>query len=170
MYHTPEDISINKYDLTGENIQGKTWVADETSSGNFFKDSWFNKNQYFSAEAAIRVGTYIDLGFKKILDITIGEYREVGYKANYTNDKGSVNKIDNHLFEFAVSAAIGVSIKYDIAKGSFDSVSGSYFGFGGEISNQNYGYQLFLGFETGVHAGVGVGGNANVRGGCNFNF
>ena len=63
--------------------------------------SWFSENQYFSAEAGLRTGTYVDFTpFKKVLGLRVGEYRESSYKSDYYGNKTNTSINDNHYFEF----------------------------------------------------------------------
>jgi RHS repeat-associated protein len=47
--------------------------------------SWFFANQYFAGEASLKAGTFVDVGIRKIFQVTLGEYTEKGYKWEYYN-------------------------------------------------------------------------------------
>jgi hypothetical protein len=135
------------------------------------KDTWFYEKQYFSAEAGLRVGTYIDLEIKKIIGIRIGEYQEINYKTEYHDYKTSTITTKDHFFEIAGSyGPYSVSVKYNIGKHRFESFSATA---GGtfEISKNDYNeYEVFLGGDLGASAGFGVGGFGGIKGGWKFKW
>ncbi|MBZ4042639.1 RHS repeat-associated core domain-containing protein [Flavobacterium hibisci] len=138
-----------------------------------YLDSWVNKNQYFGGEVGARFGTYVDFTpIKKVFGLKIGEYREFSRKIEYdiyNRTTTSYNK--NHYFEIAASYGVGAAFKYNIGESRFESVSVSYFGVSVELSLQsNNQYQIYLGVDTGISMGLGMGGFTNIKGGWKFNF
>lgn len=131
-------------------------------------DSWFFENQYFDNEGSLRVGTYLDFSpVKRLFGITLGEYRESGYTANYYNYAGSITKNHmNHYFEAGFAVGGGMNYKYNLGENRFESFSLSLFGFSAEYSKQSsYQSQFYIGLDTGFSLGIGVGGSEKIKGG-----
>ncbi|KRD57943.1 hypothetical protein ASE40_16485 [Flavobacterium sp. Root935] len=140
---------------------------------DFLYDSWVTKNQYFEAETGARIGTFVDFTpFNKVFGLRIGEYREFSHKLDYQNNQLNHTYNKNHFFEFAASYGLGVDFKYNIGESRFESIALSAFGFSFEYSVQNdiYRNQIYIGLDTGVSAGIGIGGFANIKAGWKFNF
>ncbi|MBA0883035.1 FG-GAP-like repeat-containing protein [Flavobacterium undicola] len=136
-------------------------------------DSWFYENQYFGNEGGLRVGTYLDFSpIKKLLGITIGEYRESGYNADYYHYEGNTTKnYMNHYFVAGFAVGGGINYKYNLGEDRFESFSLSLFGFSAEYSKQSsYQRQFYIGLDTGFSLGIGVGGSENIKGGWRWNW
>ena len=151
-------------------ITPKSDTKSEGNGGGKDKqyDSWLYENQYFDNEGSLRVGTYLDFSpVKRLLGITIGEYRESGYTANYYNYAGSITKNHmNHYFEAGFAVGGGMNYKYNLGENRFESFSLSLFGISAEYSKQSsYQSQFYIGLDTGFSLGIGVGGSEKIKGG-----
>lgn len=157
------------------NVKPKTDINSEGNKDGSKEsyNSWFFTKQNFSGEGSLRVGTYVDFSpVRKLFGITIGEYKEAGYNADYYNYQGNITKnYMNHYFEAGIAVGAGVNIKYNLGENRFESFSLSLFGFSAEYSKQSsYQRQFFLGLDTGTSAGVGVGASGKIRAGWRWKF
>ncbi len=154
-----------------DDVRNMSSGGNQVNNGSY--NSWFYKDQYFAGEAGLRVGTYIDFSpFKKLLGITLGEYRESSYKADYYDYKGNTTKSDmNHYFEVGIAVGGGFNYKYNLGESRFESFSLSLFGFSAEYSKQSsYQRQFYIGLDTGFSIGLGLGGSMNIKGGWRWNW
>jgi hypothetical protein len=164
-------VVLNSAAIEGARMKNVVGVAgnsasSQTTSTNNSYDSWFFTNQYFAGEASLKVGTFVDLGIRKIAGITLGEYTEVGYKSEFYNYENKISEFKNHYFEAAAAFFIGAVIKYDLNKGWVDSFSLSEYWIGLEFSRlSTYKWQVFIGFETGISGGLNLGGAVSVKAG-----
>lgn len=114
-----------------------------------------------------KVGSYIDVGLKYVGSITFGTYQELG--TSYSFSEG-MKDVRAKKFAIGYSNEGGFMYTYDF-KTEQHTFGIAIFGVGyeyGSSSLQSVNNSHFLGFLTGISAGVGVGGEVSVKHGYKF--
>jgi len=103
--------------------------------------------------------------------IRIEEYFLYPSDRGYYDYKGSTTKSQNHYFEAGVAWGNGADFKYNLEESRWESFSLTLFGVNLEWTKQSsYQHQFFVGLNTGISAGIGVGGGANIHSGWRWDY
>lgn len=159
----------NASDLNGgtyswQNTSNNDSNPDGAQSGYFIKD-----NTYFEVSGKINYGSYVDIGFENGIEVELGE-KSTMEEFSYIKDAGeneATYGLESHRIRDKVNLTIGGAyrggIKYSNTNGQH-SVSGGAFGFGYTytwgVGQQSH---HFIGLDTGVSAGIGMGGAINLK-------